>query len=106
MINIQNNFIECYGFLSNWYVADFSIDGNKLSSMEQYMMYNKAVLFCDSNIDWQIISILNVGKIKALGISVSNYKEAIRNGMIQVIVYKGLLQKFTRKIIRNRILSK
>ena len=29
------------GYLSNWYLSDFSIDGIKFSSMEQYMMYQK-----------------------------------------------------------------
>ena len=35
------------GYLSNWYLSDFSIDGIKFSSMEQYMMYSKAVCFED-----------------------------------------------------------
>ncbi len=29
---------ENYGFLSNWYLSDFVIDGRKYTSMEQYMM--------------------------------------------------------------------
>ena len=30
---------ECNGYLSNWYLSDFSVDGIGYSSMEQYMMY-------------------------------------------------------------------
>lgn len=35
-----------------------------------------------------------MGKIKALGRSVKNYEDIIWNGMRQIIVYQGLLQKF------------
>ena len=27
---------ECNGYLSNWYLSDFSVDGIGYSSMEQY----------------------------------------------------------------------
>ena len=33
------------GFLSNWYQSDFVIDGVSFSSMEQFMMYQKAMYF-------------------------------------------------------------
>lgn len=35
---------EEYGYLSNWYRSDFEKDGIRFSSMEQYMMYQKAQL--------------------------------------------------------------
>ena len=38
---------EINGYLSNWYLSDFEIDGIAYSSMEQYMMYQKASLFHD-----------------------------------------------------------
>ena len=38
------------GFLSNWYLSDFSINGINFTSMEQYMMHQKAVCFQDENI--------------------------------------------------------
>ena len=28
------------GYLSNWYLSEFTVDGIKFSSMEQYMMAN------------------------------------------------------------------
>ena len=46
---------EANGYLSNWYLSDFEIDGVKYSSMEQYMMYQKAVLFQDNEIAQQIL---------------------------------------------------
>lgn len=85
---------EYYGFLSNWYLSEFSVDGQIFSSMEQYMMYCKAILFCDSDIADQIMLTTNTGKIKSLGRQIKNYNESIWNGMRQIIVYKGLMQKF------------
>lgn len=58
------------------------------------MMYQKAMLFGDEEIASQIMSTTNVGKIKALGRSVSNYNESVWNGMRQVLIYKGLVEKF------------
>ena len=85
---------EAYGFLSNWYLSDFSVDGIKFSSMEQYMMYMKAIVFNDIKIASQIMETSDVGKIKAFGRSVSNYNDIIWNGMRQPIIYKGLIEKF------------
>ncbi|MGN0603092.1 MAG: NADAR family protein [Oscillospiraceae bacterium] len=85
---------ESNGYLSNWYLSDFVIDSIKFSSMEQYMMYKKAILFNDKEIASQILDTTNVGKIKALGRSVSNYNDSVWNGMRQIIIYKGLLEKF------------
>ena len=85
---------EDYGFLSNWYLSNFVVDGINFSSMEQYMMYMKATLFDDTNIASQIMETSDVGKIKALGRSVSNYNDIIWNGMRQPIIFKGLMEKF------------
>ena len=30
------------GYMSNWYISPFTVDGVTFSSMEQYMMYQKA----------------------------------------------------------------
>ena len=85
---------EANGYLSNWYLSDFEIDGIPYSSMEQYMMYQKSILFHDNEIAEQILSTSNVGKIKALGRSVKNYEDIIWNGVRQIIVFQGLLEKF------------
>ena len=83
---------ENNGYLSNWYRCDFSAEGIRYSSMEQYMMYQKAVLFRDIEMAEQILATDNVGKIKALGRSVRNYEEIVWNGMRQITVYRGLCQ--------------
>lgn len=85
---------EEYGFLSNWYLSKFTVDGVTFSSMEQYMMYKKARLFQDTETAYEILSIQDVKQIKALGRQVKNYDDIIWNGRRQVIVYQGLLEKF------------
>ena len=61
------------GYLSNWYMSDFVIDGITYSSMEQYMMYMKAVTFDDKESAKQIMAISDVDKIKTLGRGVKGY---------------------------------
>lgn len=97
---------EVNGYLSNWYLADFTVDDTEYSSMEQYMMHKKAMLFNDNDIAEQIMNTNNVGKIKALGRSIINYNDVIWNGVRQVIIYKGLLEKFKQnKNLREQLLS-
>ena len=38
------------GYLSNWYLSGFEVGNIRFSSMEQYMMYKKAVIFNDEKI--------------------------------------------------------
>lgn len=40
---------EPYGFLSNWCLSPFDLDGIHYSSMEQYIMYQKCVFFGDQD---------------------------------------------------------
>lgn len=75
-------------------MADFCLGNIQFSSMEQYIMYQKAALFYDTDIAEEILKTSDVGKIKALGRSVKNYEDVIWNGMRQVVVYQGLLEKF------------
>lgn len=97
---------EAYGFLSNWYLSDFTIDGIVYSSIEQYMMYQKAVLFQDVKIAEQILATTNVGKIKALGRLVKGYNDVVWNGLRQIIIYDGLIQKFLQnKELQNKLLD-
>lgn len=97
---------EINGYLSNWYLSDFVVDGIRFSSMEQYMMYKKAIMFKDSETAEQIMQTPDVGKIKSLGRSVRNYNESLWNGMRQIIIYNGLLEKFRQnKELADRLLS-
>lgn len=94
------------GYLSNWYLSDFKIDSIKFSSTEQYMMYKKAIVFNDNKIAKEILETTDVSKIKALGRQVSNYNDKYWNGVRQIIIYKGLLEKFSQnKDLKKRLLN-
>ena len=84
------------GYLSNWYYSDFRLDNVTFSSMEQYMMYKKAVCFDDMEIAEKILKTQDVAEIKALGRQVSGYQDNIWSGLRQIIVYEGLLAKFSQ----------
>ena len=84
------------GYLSNWYPCRFTVEGVDFSSMEQYMMYGKAMCFHDETIAKQILQTDDVTRIKELGRLVSNYNDQIWSGMRQIIVYEGLVEKFSR----------
>ena len=85
---------EPNGFLSNWYPSPFTLDGHRFTSVEQYMMYRKAITFGDTETAQAILSTDNVGKIKALGRSVRGYSDTVWNGIRQIVVYRALLEKF------------
>ena len=84
------------GYLSNWYPSSFTVDEVAFSSVEQFMMYRKAVCFGDEEVAIQILATDNPAEIKALGRQVSNYDEHIWNGVRQIVVYEGLLAKFSQ----------
>ena len=84
------------GYLSNWYLCKFTIDEVNFSSMEQYMMYKKALCFKDMEIANKILATEDVSKIKTLGRLVTNYNENYWNGVRQIIIYNGLLAKFSQ----------
>ena len=81
---------EGNGFLSNWYPAEFTVNGVCFSSMEQFMMYKKAEYFGDEEMAYKILQTDDVAYIKELGRIVSNYNESYWNGIRQIVVFEGL----------------
>ena len=74
--------------------------------MEQYMMYQKAICFNDIEISEKILSTDGVSKIKRLGREISNYDENYWNGVSQIIVYEGLIAKFSQnKDLKNKLIE-
>ena len=84
------------GYLSNWYPSGFSYSEKTYSSMEQYMMHQKALCFSDEDIARQILKTDDVAEIKKLGRLVSNYNEHIWDGVRQIVIYEGLTAKFSQ----------
>ena len=60
------------GYLSNWYLSHFTVKGIDFSSMEQFMMYQKACRFHDEKIANDILHTDDVAEIKKLGRKVHN----------------------------------
>ncbi len=97
---------EFNGYLSNWYISPFEKDSVVYNSMEQYMMYQKAILFDDTEIARKILETNNVGKIKALGRAVKDYNDTVWNGLRQLIVFEGLIEKFRQnEDLQKKLLS-
>lgn len=84
------------GYLSNWYPSVFHIMNNEFSSMEQFMMYEKALYFHDDAVGKQILETHDVSKIKELGRLVTGYDDNYWNGIRQIVVYEGLKEKFSQ----------
>lgn len=81
------------GYLSNWYLSQFTIEDITFSSMEQYMMYEKAVLFHDKETAEKILQATDVAEIKTLGRNVRHFDDTIWTREREKI-YKGVLEKF------------
>ena len=60
------------GYLSNWYLSHFTVKGIDFSSVEQFMMYQKACRFHDEKIANDILHTDDVAEIKKLGRKVHN----------------------------------
>ena len=59
-------------------------------------MYSKARYFHDEDIMKKILEKDDAALIKDLGRQVANYDESLWNGIRQIVVYKGLLAKFSQ----------
>lgn len=81
-------------YLSNWYYSKFKVNGTEYTSMEQYMMHQKALLFKDIEIAEQIMKTDNFGKIKALGRKVRGFDTTTWDYHKREIIHQGVLEKF------------
>ena len=79
-----HNSEEENGYLSNWYSSKFSYKDRQFSSMEQYMMYQKAICFHDEKTAFEILATDDVAVIKALGRQVADYDDHVWNGLRQM----------------------
>ena len=82
------------GYLNNWHPSRFVVGGIGFSSMEQYMMHRKAILFNDDGVAEKILKTEDAAEIKRLGRLVSGYDDHVWSGVRQIEVYEGLLAKF------------
>lgn len=91
---------------SQWWKADFYGTGERFSSAEQYMMAEKAALFCDAEHRAEILSVRDPKRIKALGREVRGFEEAIWQRFRYAIVLNGSWLKFSQnRELRDFLLS-
>ena len=79
---------------SNWYKAEFEIEGVQFNCTEQHMMYHKALLFNDTEIAEEILNTKSQSKQKALGRKVRNFNQETWVENCKQIVYEGNKAKF------------
>lgn len=82
------------GIFSNWYPSTFEVDGVKFNCGEQYMMYQKAILFGDHNMAKEILLEKNPRNQKALGRKIKNFNADQWNAESYELVKRGLREKF------------
>ena len=82
------------GYLSNWDMSGFTLDGKKYCCAEQYLMEQKALLFGDTAIADQIMECTDQQTMQNLGRSAQNFNGKIWDGSKQVILYRALVAKF------------
>ena len=94
-----------YGVFSQWYPSEFiDFEGVKYSSAEQYMMYQKALLFQDKETAQEILKENNPKNIKALGRKIKNFDEKVWNDKKLCIVIMGNYHKFSNNVEMGELL--
>ena len=91
-----------YGVFSQWYKSKFSDADREYISCEQYMMYQKAILFNDEKMAKLIMKEENQATLKNMGRRVKNFDVRIWDDNKYAIITQGNLFKFTQ----NKKLSK
>ncbi|KAE9376870.1 DUF1768-domain-containing protein [Stipitochalara longipes BDJ] len=88
---------EEHGYLSQWYHSPFHTENDPTvvyQTAEQYMMYQKALLFSDHEIAVQILATTVPKEQKALGRRVSNFTQEVWEANRERIVEEGSYFKF------------
>ena len=81
---------------SQWHPSTFVVEGNTFNTAEQWMMYQKAILFGDVEIAGKVLKTNNPKTQKALGKKVRNFDESTWVAHRERIVYEGNYHKFTQ----------
>ncbi|MBQ9394461.1 MAG: NADAR family protein [Proteobacteria bacterium] len=84
------------GFLSNWYLSPFEVDGVHFSSVEKYIMYWKCMIFGDESSAKAVLGTEDVAMQRSIGRKASGYIDSVWAGMRQIVVFRGLMAKFSQ----------
>lgn len=80
--------------LSQWWPAEFTVDGVAFPTAEHYMMWRKAMLFDDGAIAEEVLRAASPGAAKALGRRITGFDEALWEIHRFWIVVAGSVAKF------------
>ncbi len=92
------------GPFSNWHLSTFTVDDITYNCGEQFMMYQKALVFGDTKIAEQILKTHSPKLQKVFGRKVSNFDPVVWDSVCVEIVYQGLLAKFLQNPDLKQIL--
>lgn len=94
------------GYLSNWYRAEFDLDGIHFTSTEQYIMYRKCTLLGDQASAKAVLATDDPEKQQAIGQKAQGYIGNLWAGSRQMIAAKGLMAKFSQnEDLKQQLLS-
>ena len=94
------------GCLSQWFHAEFTVDGHRYPTAEHFMMAGKARLFADDEAFAQTLTAVSPSAVKAVGRAVRNFDEARWNAARFDIVVQGNVAKFGQNpAMRDFLLS-
>lgn len=94
------------GYMSNWWISEFTLSNMIFNCVEQYMMWRKAMLFGDIQVANKILMDKNPANMKKYGRQVENYVDSEWNAIREQVVYEGCLAKFTQnKDLKDKLLS-
>lgn len=97
---------DFYACFSQWYPSDFVVDGVHYNCAEQYMMAEKARIFCDEKTREKILCTADPERIKKLGREVKNFNAERWDNLSEEVVLKGNLHKYGQnKDIMNILLD-
>jgi len=97
---------EPNGFLSNLWRSEFVLDHKKFSSVWQYIMYSKCMLFGDEEAARKVTETDDNNEQKVEANETVGYNDIVWNGMRQILLLRGLLAKFSQNdLMKEALLS-
>ena len=92
---------EC---LSQWYPSEMQLDGVRLPTAEHYMMWRKARLFGDGEVEQRLLADDSPAVAKQLGRGVRNFRSEAWDRVRFEVVLQGSLAKFEQNETLRRYL--